>query len=322
MAGSRHDDGRSDLRHLPIIEGAEVAGLLPYEVLVEALDAAHQQKPPLSKRSVLSTSDDSDQSFLALAAWRPREALGVKLATVFPANLGHGQPSVQAIYVLFDPTTGAPAALIDGTELTYRKTAADSALGARFLARDDANTLLVIGAGGLAAHLVAAHRVVRPTIRNVLVWNRTRARAEALANSVGGVVVDTVEAGVAEADVITTATMSSDPLIAGRWLRPGTHLDLVGSFRPDQREADDETVTRSELYVDHRDAALGEAGDLLIPRRRGLIADTDIRGDLYDLCRGDVSGRTASTAITLFKNGGGGHLDLMTATTLWERRSS
>ncbi len=189
----------ADLRRLPVIDAGEVARLLPYDKLVDEFEIAHREPRAVTGRTVLG-ADGSDGSFLALAAWRPGEAIGVKLVTVFPSNLGTGRPSVQALYVLFDATTGAPMALMDGTELTYRKTAADSALGARYLARDDARTLLMIGAGGLASHLIAAHRTVRPSIERVLVWNRTPARAESLAAAVGATVVDSVEAAVAEAE--------------------------------------------------------------------------------------------------------------------------
>lgn len=312
---------RPSLRHLPVVDAADVARLLPYLALVDELEEAHREPPSIARRMVLG-ADGVGASFLVLPAWQPGQAIGVKLVTVFPGNLAAGQPSVQAVYVLFDATTGVPIALVDGTELTYRKTAADSALGARFLAREDARTLLVIGAGGLAPHLVAAHRAVRPSIERVLVWNRTVARAESLAAAIGATVAQSVDAAVAAADVISTATMAKDPIIAGRRLRPGTHLDLVGSFRPDHREVDDDAVVRAELYVDHREATLSEDGDLVIPLARGLISPADIRGDLYELCRLDVAGRTDPTAITLFENGGGGHLDLMTAQALWRRYAS
>jgi len=314
--------GVRSLRDLPLIDADEVARLLPYEVLVDALQAAHRLRPAMAGRTVLAAGG-TDDAFLALTAWQPGRSLGTKLVTVFPGNrtdhADGGRPSVQALYVLFDAVTGDPRAVIDGTELTYRKTAADSALGARFLARHDVSTLLVIGAGGLAPHLIAAHRAVRPSIERVLLWNRTGERAVALADAVGGQAVLSVERAVAEADVVVTATMTREPIVAGRWLRPGTHLDLVGAFRPDHREVDDDAVVRAELYVDDRTATLTEDGDLVIPMTRGLISPADVRGDLYQLCRGDVAGRTDPAAITLFENGGGGHLDLMTADVVWER---
>jgi ornithine cyclodeaminase/alanine dehydrogenase-like protein (mu-crystallin family) len=308
-----------NLRELPILDGEDVARLLPYADLVDALAEGHRGEPAVSRRVVFGP-DGSDQAFLGLPAWRPGEAIGVKLATIFPANPMAGRPSVQAVYVLFDGSNGEPLALLDGTELTYRKTAADSALGARFLAREDATTLLMVGAGGLAPHLIAAHRAVRPSLDRVLVWNRARAKAETVAAEVGGTVVESLAAAVPEADVISTATMTAEPLVEGRWLRPGTHLDLVGAFQPDHREVDDEVVRRADLYVDDREATLTEDGDLVIPLQAGLITREDIRGDLYELCRGDVSGRTDPAAITLFENGGGGHLDLMTAGFAWRRR--
>jgi ornithine cyclodeaminase/alanine dehydrogenase-like protein (mu-crystallin family) len=312
-----------NLRDLPIVDGEEVARLLPYPDLVDALADGHRAEPTVTRRIVFGP-DDADEAFLALPAWQPGAAIGVKLVTVFPANPAAGRPAVQALYVLFDGTTGDPVALIDGTELTYRKTAADSALGARFLARDDVSTLLMVGAGGLAAHLIAAHCAVRPSLERVLVWNRTRSKAEAVAADAGpgATVVDSLSDAVPEADVISTATMTTEPLVEGRLIRPGTHLDLVGAFQPDHREVDDDAVVRAEVYVDHREATLTEGGDLVIPLRAGLITPDDVRGDLYELCRGDVAGRTNPDAITLFENGGGGHLDLMTASFLWGRYAS
>ena len=225
----------------------------------------------------------------------------MKLVTVFPQNLAAGRPSVQAVYVLFDGGDGSPLALIDGTELTYRKTAADSGLGARLLARTDARTLLMVGAGGLAPHLVAAHRAARPSIERVLVWNRTPDRAAAVAAAVGGRAVDDLDAAIGEADVISTATMAKDPLVAGRLVRPGTHLDLVGAFLPDHREVDDDAVVRAEVFVDDREATLTEDGDLVIPLGAGLIDESHIRGDLWQLCRGEVDGRSSDDAITLVR---------------------
>lgn len=308
-----------NLAELPIVDGPEVARLLPYLDLVDALEAGHRAGAPVSRRAVFGP-DGATESFLALPAWRPGEAIGIKLVTVFPGNPAAGRESVQALYVLFDGNDGAPVALIDGTELTYRKTAADSALGSRFLSRPDATTLLMVGAGGLAPHLIAAHRAVRPSIERVLVWNRTRARAVAVADAVGATVVDSLADAAGEADVISTATMTKEPLIEGRWLRPGTHLDLVGAFQPDHREVDEAAVRRAALYVDDRLATLTECGDLVLPLQMGAIAVDDIRGDLYELCRGEVAGRTDPDTISLFENGGGGHLDLMAALALWRRR--
>ena len=167
---------------VPFLDAGTLGELLPYDVLVDALEAGHRAPAPAARRIVFGP-DGAAESFLGLVAWQPGEAIGVKLTTVFPANVD--RPTVQALVVLFDGATGSPVALLDGTELTYRKTAADSALGARYLARPDAATMLLVGAGGLGPHLVAAHRTVRPSIERVLVWNRTRAHAEALVARLG-----------------------------------------------------------------------------------------------------------------------------------------
>jgi ornithine cyclodeaminase len=257
---------------------------------------------------------------MALPAWQPGRAIGVKLATIFPANTAVGRPSVQAVVLLFDGEHGTPLALIDGTELTYRKTAADSALGSRLLSRPDARTLLMVGAGGLAPHLVAAHRAVRPSIDRVLVWNRTRERADALVDAgIADERVDDLDDAVARADVICTATMAKDPLVRGELLRPGAHVDCVGAFLPDHREVDDDVVRRTRIFVDARLATMHEDGDLVIPLAAGVITEDHVLADLYELCRGEHPGRTDPDEITMFENGGGGHLDLMVAEHIWRR---
>jgi ornithine cyclodeaminase len=311
------------LRDIEIIDGDEVARLAPYLELVDALDAAHREPPAAVERIVYGPHGRAER-LLALPAWQADEAIGIKLVTVFPDNpSANGLPSVQALVVLFDGITGAPLALIDGTELTYRKTAADSALGSRYLSRPDARTMLMVGAGGLAPHLIAAHRAVRPAIERVLVWNRSADKAEQLvATGIADAVVDDLAAATAQADLICTATLTQDPLIRGEWLRAGTHLDCVGAYLPDHREIDDEAVRRAQIYVDSRLATLTEGGDLVIPIAAGVIEAGDVRADLYELSSGTRSGRAAGDrdSITLFENGGGGHLDLMVARHLWRAR--
>jgi ornithine cyclodeaminase len=174
----------------------------------------------------------------------------------------------------------------------------------------------MVGAGGLAPHLIAAHRAVRPSIERVVVWNRSPESADRLVTEgVADEVADDLAGAVGEADIICTATMTRDPLIEGEWVRPGTHLDCVGAYLPDHREIDDEVVRRAEIFVDSRLATLTEGGDLVIPIESGVIDASDVRADLYELCQGRHGGRAASDteSITLFENGGGGHLDLMVA---------
>ncbi len=299
---------------LPYLDRGSLAGLAPYGELVDHLHRGHLDAAAHVRRVVYSPPGAA-QVFLGLPAWQPGEALGVKLVTVFPDNPAtSGIPSVQAVYVLFDGGDGRPLAVMDGTELTYRKTSADSALGSRLLSRPDSRTLLMVGAGGLAPHLIAAHREVRPSIERVLIWNRTGSKAERLAASVGGEAVRDLDDAIGSADIISSATMTVEPLISGRLLKPGTHLDMVGAFLPHCREVDDEVIRRAAVFVDSRDAAVHECGDLVIPLESGLITEKDILADLFQLCRGEHHGRRDPDQITLFENGGGGHLDLMTAT--------
>jgi ornithine cyclodeaminase len=320
MEGCRLVSGLGDI---VIIDGDEVARLGDYLALADALESAHRQ-PPAAVERIVYGPEGRNERLLALPAWQADEAIGIKLVTVFPDNPStNGLPSVQALVVLFDGATGTPLALIDGTELTYRKTAADSALGSRFLSRPDSRTLLMVGAGGLAPHLVAAHRAVRPSIERVVVWNRSSDKARQLvADRVADDIADDLAAAVAEADVICTATMTKDPLIRGEWLRPGTHLDCVGAYRPDHREIDDDVVRRAQIFVDSRLATLTEGGDLVIPIASGVIEAGDVRADLYELSQGTRAGRAAGDhdSITLFENCGGGHLDLMVARYLWQAR--
>jgi len=311
----------SGLRDLVIIDATDIARLGDYLALVDALEVAHRQ-PPAAVERIVYGPDGHVERLLALPAWQAGEAIGVKLVTVFPGNpAANGLPSVQAVVVLFDGGTGQPLALIDGTELTYRKTAADSALGSRFLSRPDSHTLLMVGAGGLAPHLIAAHRAVRPSIERVIVWNRTREKAARLVDDgVADAVADDLAAAAADADVICTATLTKEPLIHGEWLRPGTHLDCVGAYLPDHREVDDEVVRRAQIFVDSRLATLTEGGDLVIPIAAGVIAADDVCADLYELSQGAHAGRQPGDGdtITLFENCGGGHLDLMVARHLWQ----
>ena len=311
----------TDRQPMTVITAAEVfaAG---FPALVEALRRGHRGPMPEVGRSLL---ERGGASFLVLPAWLPGAAFGVKMVTILPGNEARtGNPSIQAAYQLFDGATGTPSATVDGTALTYAKTAADSALGASILARDDAAVLLMVGAGALAPHLVAAHRSVRPSLARVLVWNRTGARAEALAgdlleDGVDAQAMPDLEAAVRAADVVCCATASAEPLVRGGWLAPGTHLDLVGGFTPAMRECDDEAVRRATVFVDTRRFTIDDCGDLSQPIAAGVIEPSDIAADLFELCRGDHPGRRTRDEITLFKNAGGGHLDLFVAMALAER---
>jgi ornithine cyclodeaminase len=212
--------------------------------------------------------------------------------------------------------------VLDATRLTVWRTAAASALAARILARPDASRMLMVGAGALAPYFIRAHASVRP-LREVRIWNRTRARAEAVAAAFAGTsldvtVTDDLEAACRWADVISTATMSAEPLVRGAWLTPGTHVDSAGAYHKGLRETDDEVVRRARIFVDTRDGAFGEAGDLLQPLAAGVITREAIRGDLADLVRGTVAGRGSETDITFFKSVGASIEDLAAATAVYE----
>lgn len=310
------------------VSGDELDKALTFETLIEALRAGHAgQRAPLEE----SIIGDASAKYFVRSTGVPGAAFGSKLITVFPDNEQRsGLPSVQAVFVLFDGTTGALRGLLDGTALTYWKTAADSGLGTSILARKSVERLLMVGAGRMAKWLIRAHRTARPGLRTVRLWNRTSSRAEALAEElrsedIDARVADGLEDAVGGADVICTATMSEQPLIRGEWLSPGTHLDLVGGWTPDMREADDAAVGRSRVFVDNRESAFAGVGDILSPIANGVITKDDILGDHYDLVGGG-EGRTSDDDITLFKNAGGAHLDLMTAeaalAALDDRRAS
>jgi ornithine cyclodeaminase len=292
--------------------------LLDYRGLVEGLRDMYRRGVDLTERKVLHQKlpDGSQNDWLILPAWQFGRHQGIKLVSVFPGNDKKGLASILGLYVLFDGETGAPILTIDGAALTLRKTVCNSALAVDYCARKDASRLLVMGAGNLAPHVVAAHASLRP-IREVRIWNRTPEKAVALAQRLArpDLVVSAttdLEDAVRWADIVTGVTMTKQPLIKGAWLKPGQHLDLIGAFRTDMREADDEAVKRARLFIDARFSVLDECGDISQPLEAGLIKDQDIT-DLFQLSRGERPGRQSDEEITLFKSGGGGHEDLATA---------
>ncbi|MCB2102021.1 MAG: ornithine cyclodeaminase family protein [Rhodobacterales bacterium] len=264
-----------------------------------------------------------DATLLLMPAWRDGGYIGVKIATVFPDNGAQGLPAVMASYLLMSGKTGAPLALIDGTELTVRRTAAASALASRYLSRSDSERLLMVGTGKLAPHLILAHASQRP-ICNVLVWGRDVKKAKALAKRLDRpdfrvAATEDLESAARGAHVISCATLSRDPLIRGEWLQPGQHLDLVGAFTPAMRESDDAAVRRARVFVDTREGALKEAGDITQALASGALSEDAVRGDLFDLTRGAVSGRDHYRDITLFKSVGTALEDLAAAKMAFER---
>jgi ornithine cyclodeaminase/alanine dehydrogenase-like protein (mu-crystallin family) len=309
-----------------VIDAETVHELMDWRAEVEALRAGHRLAPGSARPAIDDLLMKQDgRALLIRAAWVPggSGAVGLKAVTVFPENPGREPPlpAVQGQFLLFDGKTGVVVAVIDGAAITAWKTAGDSALGADLLARSDVGTLSMIGAGAMAEPLIRAHLTVRPSISRIMLGNRTRERAEDLADRLSDTgraieIAADIDQAVAAGDVISVATMSREPIVKGAMLKAGAHLDLVGAYTPDMREADDEVFRRGRLFVDARETTLHEIGELMIPLAAGVIAEADVQGDLFDLvpgADGGASGRESPDEITVYKNGGGAHLDLMTA---------
>lgn len=305
-----------------IVAAAEIHQALDFGSLVEALREMFRQG---CETPVRHHHGVPGGTLLLMPAWQRQGPIGVKIVTVFPDNSRRSLPSVSASLLLLDGDNGRPVALLDGPSLTVRRTAAASALAADYLARTDSVRHLMVGTGALAPHLIAAHRAVRP-IRETWIWGRDPHKAAALAQKLAGdgitaaPVADLARA-VGEADIVTCATLSQAPLIHGGWLRAGTHLDLVGGFTPDMREADDAAVARARVFVDTLEGATQEAGDIVQPLRSGVLAADAIAGDLFALTRGSARGRTAADEITLFKSVGTALEDLAAARLAMSRLS-
>ena len=307
---------------IPSLTADDIRALASWPLVIDAIRAGHRRAKAQVGDSFVGGSGNT---MLVRSAWIDGVAAGVKAATVVPANPDRSPslPAIHAQVMLFDPETGELSALVDGTELTAWKTAGDSALGCDLLARGDAKTLLMVGAGAMADPLIRAHLSVRPNLQNILLWNRSSQRRDALAARLrdiapGVETVDNLQQACGRADIICCATMSTEPVISGAWVKPGTHVDLVGAYKADMREADDALHDVGRWFVDSRDTTLHHIGELKIPLQSGLIEESSICGDLYDLVC-DNAGRSGGQDITVFKNGGGAHLDVMVAKALVDR---
>jgi len=301
--------------HVPaIIDQAETARRLPFPALIAALRAGFiaGANAPLRHRHDLA---DAGGTLLLMPAWRGGATMGVKIVTVFPENGKRGLNAVSSTYLLCDGQTGQHLAVIDGNELTARRTAAASALAGDYLARHDARHLLVVGSGHVASMLPGAWAAVRP-IDTVTIWNIRPKGAEQLAAALraqgfNAMAATDLQASVEVADIVSCATLAAEPLIAGRWLRPGMHLDLIGAYRPDMREADTDAIRRGRVFID-TDAALTEAGDLT------QAAPIQVQGSLFTLCRGENPGRQNAGEITVFKSVGSAIEDLAAAGVVYQ----
>jgi ornithine cyclodeaminase/alanine dehydrogenase-like protein (mu-crystallin family) len=300
------------------VTAAEVHAALDWRALIDALAEAFRTGANAPLRASYPLTPERDR-LLLMPAWNAA-ALGVKIVTVFPRNRARGLASVAALYLLLDAETGHPLALIDGEALTLRRTAASSALAATFLARADARTLLVVGTGALAPYMAEAHCAARP-IDRILVWGRAPERVRSIAERLRAEICEDLAAGLAAADIVTCATTAREPIVRGRYVRPGTHVDLAGAFTPEMRESDDELVTRAAVFVDTFAGALQEGGDLVQPLAAGTIVRAHVRAELADLVARRHPGRLAPEEVTLFKSVGTALEDLCAARLVFERSS-
>lgn len=302
------------------LDAPALAARLDRRALIDALDEAFRRPAVVPRREHYTIEPARPGgragTLLVMPAWRAGESMGIKLATVFPDNAERGLPAVAATYLLLNASTGEPRALMDGEELTLRRTGAASALASRHLSAPDASRLLMVGTGRLAPHLIESHALVRP-IREVRIWGRRAERARALAAALSRPhlrieAADHLEAAVQWADVISCATLSRTPLVHGEWLRAGQHLDLVGAFTPEMCEADDDALARAELFVDTRLGALAESGELAGAIARNILSPLAVRAELGELATGRFS-RSHPQALTLFKSVGTALEDLVAA---------
>lgn len=308
---------------LNYISAPDIAGKLSWSDIVDALVLGHKgAKPELGDQFLTRKAD----TLLSRSAWIDGLGIGVKSVTVMPDNAVRGLPSVHGAMLVFDDQTGQIRAVIDSNIVTYWKTAGDSVYGAKLLARPDSQRLLILGAGVLAESLVRAYCEIFSSLDTIHVWNRTGSRAEALCERLRSEgfpihAVADLPAVAGQADIMCTATMAVEPILRGEWVAPGTHVDLIGAFRADMREADDLLLQKGRLFVDSRETTLNHIGELMRPIASGAINVSDVLADLYELTAGE-SGRRSDADITVFKNGGGAHLDLMTANVIIKAATS
>lgn len=305
---------------IPYFDKKYLEEKLDFKKLIEGLRRAFQEEytiPTRHHHNFKNPKEGIESTLLLMPAWKAGEHLGVKTVIVSPNNGKYNLPSIQGIYTLFNAQNGLPIAQMDAKVLTTLRTAAASALASDFLSRKNSETLLMVGTGALAPNLIQAHSVIRP-IKKVMIWGRNFEKAKRLSKELSFLnldisAIENLEEKIPKADIISCATLSKNPLIFGKYLREGQHIDLVGSYKPDMREADDEVIQKSDIYVDVLEGATKETGDIVIPIQTGILKKEAIHGDLFGLCRSQISGRKNEKEITLFKSVGHALEDLAAA---------
>ncbi|CAL2074770.1 ornithine cyclodeaminase family protein [Tenacibaculum sp. 190524A02b] len=266
---------------------------------------------------------NADSTLLLMPAWSPSKSAGVKIVTVSPENAQFDLPSINGTYLYLDAVKGTIKAILEAKSLTAKRTAAASALASSFLSRKDASSLLMIGTGALSTNLIKAHASVRP-IKEVFVWGRNLDKAKVICEvlkeeSFTIIPIEKIEDKISEVDIISSATLSPTPLVFGKYLKEGQHLDLVGAYRKDTREADDEAVQKSSVYIDTYQGGLKEGGDIVIPLKTGVLKEDEVQADLFELCSGKKSGRKSDNEITFFKSVGHALEDLTAANYYYKK---
>ena len=310
-----------------VFNAEQTAKALPWRPLIEALRLGLNDdvKAPLRHHHTVTIPGEKEGTLLLMPAWLEGAYLGLKQVLVVPDNTKRGLASVAANYYLNNAVSGAPLAVIDGNVLTHRRTASVSALAADYLARKDAKHLLIVGTGGLAPNLAKAHATVR-NYHRISIWGRAFDKANALAQQLSNLAefvqgVESLTEAIQQADVISTATLAEEPLVLGHHIRHGTHVDLVGAFTPAMRESDDALMQLSTLFVDNREGAISEAGDIVQAINSGALCAQPITADILELTGGQHQGRSSEDEITVFKMVGCAQEDLITARFLWESLS-
>lgn len=294
--------------HFPDLINALEVAFLEKAAVVPMRHHHDFPNPPVGKESTL----------LLMPAWNPGKEAGVKMATVSPANGKFGLPAIQGIYIYLDALKGSIKALLEAKSLTVKRTAAASALASKFLSRPDSKTMLMIGTGALSPNLIRAHASIRP-LEQVYVWGRNFKKAEHVCQLLKEEnfsirPVKNIEDKIGQVDLISAATLSKTPLVLGKFLRPGQHLDLVGAYRSDMREANDEAIMKSEVFVDTFEGGLKEGGDIVIPLKSGVLEEKNIKADLFAMAGQKHKGREDDEQITFFKSVGHALEDLTAAT--------
>lgn len=288
--------------------------LLEWADAVDAIKNGHRFPKADIGDTLLGSKEDS---LLTRSSHAPGVGYGIKAVTIRKENPQLGLPIEQGIVLFFEEKTGTLKALLESPLVTGIKTAAVSVCGALYLARKDSRKLLIVGAGQMARRIAEAYSALFPSLETIMIWSRRPEQAEILARSLGNLSPDVnpvsdLQKACEQVDIISTVTMACEPLVHGAWVRPGTHIDLIGSYRPDMREADDELIKKGRVFVDCYDTTIHQVGDLLLPIQAGFLKEGDIQGDLYALVA-ERCGRQMPDEITIFKNGGGAHLDTMIA---------